>query len=390
MIYLDNNATTKVAPEVLAEMLPYFSESYQNASSVSGEVLGIKGAVARSRRALGYLAGVSDSRCVVFTSGATESNNWIASIIADKFPEPRHLVTSSIEHPSVIEPMRRLERQGWRLTVVPVDGNGIVRLHALKEALCPATALVSIMAANNESGVLQPVAELAALVKAHAPEAYFHTDATQMIGKLPVSFDDDWAQVDFVSLSGHKFHGPKGIGAVILHDETDVPSLILGGGQEDGRRSGTSNVPGIVGIGAAAGMLRKGLKGDVETMAHMRDRFERDLQTLFPDAVIHGRRAPRLPNTSCFSLPGCEANHLAELLASDGICVGTGSACSSGGLHPPRTLLEMGVGHDMAAAALRLSLSRYSTAQELSVFLDRLASLREAAHIPVEGAARAG
>ncbi len=383
MIYLDNNSTTKVAPEVLAEMLPHFSELYQNASSIAGEVLGVKRAMAQSRRAVARLVGASNPDCLVFTSGATESNNWVASIIAEMSPNPGHLVTSAIEHPSVIEPLRRLERQGWRLTVVPVDQNGVVQPEILGAALCAETALVSVMAANNETGVVQPVAELAALVKARAPRAYFHTDATQIVGKLPVSFDDAWADVDFFSLSGHKFHGPKGIGALFLREEVDAPPFLLGGGQEDGRRSGTSNVPAIAGLGAAAKLLQGGLAADACSMASLRDRFEQDLASVFPDAVVHGKDAPRLPNTSCFSLPGCEANHLAEMLAAAGVCVGIGSACSSGALHPPRTLLEMGVARALASAALRVSLSRYSTADDLAALLDRLAALRETARVPV-------
>jgi cysteine desulfurase len=384
MIYLDNNATTKLAPEALDAMLPYFSEVYQNPSSVVGEVLGVKSAIARARRSLASLLGLSEPNSLVFTSGATESNNWVVSIISEIFGAPRRLITSAVEHPSVIEPLRRLERLGWPLTVVPVDRNGVVRKDILEQSLTSETAFVSIMAANNESGVVQPVGDFAALVKELAPQAYFHTDATQMTGKLPVSFDDGWSQIDFLSLSGHKFHGPKGIGALVIRDGMDVPPWILGGGQEDGRRSGTSNAPSIIGIAVAADHARKNLAKDGAAIVQIRDWFEAEIQNRLPDVVIHGTNAYRLPNTSCFSIPGCDANHLAELLAGEGICLGTGSACSSGALHPPRTLLEMGVDHKLAAAALRLSLSRYSSQAEVQALIERLVVLRQTAILPMD------
>jgi cysteine desulfurase len=373
MIYLDNNATTKVAPEVVAAMLPFLSEAYQNASSVAGEVFGVKHAISRARGALARLLGVNDPWCLAFTSGATESNNWVINAIAEAVDKPEHLVTTAIEHASVLEPMRRLERRGWRLTVVPVNADGIVCLDQLQAALCPETALVSIMAANNETGVVQPISAVTHLIEEHAPQALLHTDATQMVGKIPFSLDANWARVDFLSLSGHKFHGSKGIGAIFIRQGLDLSPLLLGGGQEDGLRSGTSDVPSIVGLGAAADLAND--QRQTDGISGLRDQFERDLAALFPDAVIHGNKVNRLPNTSCFSLPGCDGNHLAEALAREGICVGTGSACSSGAIHPAKSLLAMGVEYGLATGTLRVSLSRYSTEEDLRTFLDQLVSI---------------
>jgi cysteine desulfurase len=325
--------------------------------------------------------GVDDPSRLALTSGATESNNWVINAASEAAAKPGRLVTTAIEHASVLEPMRRLERKGWRLTVVPVSADGVVRLDQLQAALCPETALVSIMAANNETGVVQPICELAHLVEEHAPQALLHTDATQMVGKIPFSLEDGWARVDFLSLSGHKFHGPKGIGALFIREGLELSPLLLGGGQEDGLRSGTSDVPSIVGLGAAADLAND--QSLTDQMRALRDEFERDLAALFPDVVIHCRHVARLPNTSCFSLPGCDGNHLAEALAQEGVCVGTGSACSSGALHPPKSLLEMGVEYGLAAGTLRVSLSRYSTVNELDVLLRRLAKLRESSRLAI-------
>ena len=376
MVYLDNNSTTNVPREVVEAMLPHFSDTFYNASSVAADIIGLNRVVANARREISLLIKASESSKIVFTSGATESNNWIAGLVSESHPKPRHLVASAIEHPSVIEPLRRLEKKGWELTLVPVDKHGVLDLPALKNVLSEETALVSVMAANNETGVIQPIGQAAQLVKARAPNAAFHTDATQVVGKLDICFDDAWENVDFVSISAHKFHGPKGVGALIFREGLNISSMLLGGEQQDGYRAGTLNIPGIVGMATAATLVRTSLREHMNAVASLRNAFEQTLKATFPDVIIHSAFVDRLCNTSCFSLPGLDANHATELLARNGICVGTGSACSSGALHPPRTLLAMGVDYELAGNALRVSLSRFSTAEDLSNLLLTLQRIR--------------
>jgi cysteine desulfurase len=271
--------------------------------------------------------------------------------------------------------MRRLESYGWRLTVLPVTTTGLISPSDLALALREDTVLVSIMAASNETGVIQPISELAAIVKEGAPTALFHTDATQMVGKCPMSLSTEFENVDLLSLSAHKFHGPKGCGALFIRDSIDFPAMLLGGGQENDRRSGTTNVAGVVGLGAAATLAGENM-GTTPRMQHLRDYFEDRLRERRPDVIIHGIESPRLPNTSSFSMPGHNASSLADELACQRIYVGRGSACSSGSPHPPRTLLEMGVEYTIAAAALRVSLSRYTQREELDCLLSKLTVAR--------------
>jgi cysteine desulfurase len=231
------------------------------------------------------------------------------------------------------------------------------------------------MTANNETGAIQSISTLSRLVKEMVPAALFHTDATQAVGKISISVDRDYSDVDLLSLSAHKFHGPKGIGALFIREGTKIAPLILGGGQENGRRSGTTNVPGAVGIGVASTLAAQALRQG-STVSDIRDRMETRLRNSFSDIVVHASQAPRLPNTSCFSLPGCSANSMADLLATKGFYVGTGSACSSGALEPPRTLIAMGVDYETARSALRVSLSRYSREEESESLVEALATAR--------------
>lgn len=374
--YLDNNATTPLSPGVLEAMRPFFEQLFHNPSSVGGEVVGLREAIGRARRQVSNLLGAAETGSLVFTSGATESNNWVVNGVADRCRAPGHVITSSVEHPSVIEPMRQLEDHGWDLTVLPVSPAGLVAPECLREALQANTALVSIMTANNETGVIQPVAELASVTKELAPKAVFHTDATQAVGKIRLCLTEELGNVDLLSLSAHKLHGPKGCGALFIREGTELRPLLVGGGQEDGWRSGTTNVPSVVGFGKAASEAQVNLS-HMEEVALRRDTFERELTRLFPDAIVHGVTAPRLPNTSCFSLPKCNASILAELLACSGIFVGTGSACSSGAIHPPKTLLAMGVEYELALCSIRLSLSHYTTPLEVRALLEELPSSRE-------------
>ena len=321
------------------------------------------------------MLGVPDPTSVVFTSGATESNNWAILGTTDAAGTPGHLIASSIEHPSVSEPLHRLKARGWRVSFLRVGDLGVVDPDDLARELRDDTVLVSIMAANNETGAIQPIRALSTLVKERHPSAVFHTDATQATGKIPVSLAQDYKHVDLLSLSAHKFHGPKGVGALFVREGTTLAPFIVGGGQENGRRSGTTNVPGVVGVGVAAALAAEGLCG-VNSISHLRDRFETGLRDRLPEAIVHATLAPRLPNTSCFSLPGCSANSLADVLATKGIFVGTGSACSFGSFRPPKTLTAMGIGYDIAVTALRVGLSRYTREEEIEALLDAIVACR--------------
>ena len=372
--YLDNNATTIVSPGVMEAMLPFFKERFHNVTSVAGEAEGLRSVLGQARRSVSDLLGLDEPEECIFTSGATEANNWAIYGIAESCRAAGHAITTGLEHPSVLEALHRLESHGWSVTILPPDKRGLISAESVKGALRADTRLVSVMMANHETGIIQPVAEIVSAVKAAAPAVTFHSDATQAIGKISVSLCGTLDAVDLVSLSSHKFHGPKGCGVLVVRGGVNLPPLLVGGGQEGGRRSGTTNLPAIVGCGVAALEARRHLANGSD-LAAMRDRFEAALCEVFPKAVIFGRNEPRLPNTSCFALPGHNANALVDRLALRGLYVGTGSACSSGALHPPRSLLAMGVSHPLASAAIRVSLSRYSLNEEL----DRLvAELGEA------------
>lgn len=365
MIYLDNNATTKPSLDVMEAMMFFLTDCYYNASASTSVFTGADQARDDAAKAMAELLNAEDSDCFTFTSGATESNNWILSSLR-KSGRLGHLITSTIEHASVSEPLGELARCGFRVREVPVDNQGVVCLEDLRKALRPDTTLVSIIAANNETGVLQPINEIGQMVRQYSPNAIFHTDATQAVGKVSIDLQVGWADVDIVSFSAHKFHGPKGVGGVYHRPGIDLPPLLLGGGQEDGRRSGTTNTAGLAGLAVAA----KGCKmNSAPVMKALRDQFEIELLSLFPGAQIHSMFAPRLFNTSCFSLAGVVGEDLVSDLAAIGILVGTGAACTSGALHPPKTLLAMKVSYECARAALRVSISRFTTIDDLRALL---------------------
>lgn len=353
VIYLDNNATTPVDPHVREAMLPFLGEQFGNPSSPHAPGRAAREAVEQARAQTASLVGARPDE-IAFTSGGTESiNTAIRGALAAQ-PGKRHIVTSAIEHSATKNLCEQLVREGCTVTWLPVDAGGLPDLAALVAALRDDTALVSVVWANNETGVLLPITEMARA--ADARRIVFHADAVQAAGKIPVDLSQ--LPVHLLSLSGHKIHGPKGVGALFVRSGLGLPPLLLGGGQEHGRRAGTENVSGIVGFGAAAEAAAAALGTAMPRVAALRDEFENGVRTRFPGARFHGDRVRRLPNTSNFALPGLAATDLLAALDRLGVCCSVGSACVSGAPHASHVLRAMGVGDEEARSSLRFSFSR--------------------------------
>jgi len=368
MIYLDNNATTRPAPEVLALMLPCFQDYYGNPSS--GHLLGIEadGALVVARERVARLLNASTAE-ITFNSGGTEGLNHVFKGVFEAIPKRRHFITTAVEHSAVLALGRWLRRQGAEVTVLKVDDEGRLDLAELERSIRPDTALVSLMAANNESGVIFPVAEAGEIVKARG--ALFHVDATQAAGRLPLDVAT-WP-VDLLNLSAHKFHGPKGAGALFIRRGLRISPLLLGGHQERDRRAGTENLPALVGMGLAAEMAQAGLK-DMARIESLRNHLESALLARVPDTRVFGAKSPRLPNTSLMGFEGLDGEALLLRLSERGICCSTGSACTTGQKEPSHVLQAMGLG-PLGKGALRISLSRYTTEGEIDAILGVLPEL---------------
>lgn len=364
-VYLDNNATTRVAPEVLARMLPFFRESFGNPSSMHGFGKGPALAVAEARRAVQALVGAADASEIVFTSGGTEANATAihAGLAAD--PARREIVTSAVEHPAILALCARLAQEGVTVHLIPVDRYGRLDLDAYRAAVGPQTALVSLMWANNETGTVFPVEGLAEI--ARAAGALFHTDAVQAAGKLQMALRG--TDIDMLSLSAHKLHGPKGIGALYVRKGVPLQPLLRGGKQERGRRAGTENVPGIVGFGAAADLAAK---ADRLGLAALRDELERGILARVPRSAVLGDVLDRLPNTSCIAFDFVEGEAILMMLDRAGIAVSAGAACASGAMEPSHVIRAMKVPFTAAHGAIRFSLSRETTAAEIRRVLEVL------------------
>ena len=377
MIYLDNNATTQPAPEVREAMLPHLFGEFGNPSSPHAAGMAAKRAVGEARAQVAALVGAKAAD-ILFTASATEANHTallgtLRAVAAER-PERRHLVTTAVEHPSTLMLAEDLERQGWRVTVLPVDGTGTIALSDLRDAVTPGTALVSIQWANNETGAIQPVGAAADVAQARG--ALFHTDAVQAAGRLPIKVDA--VNADLLTLSAHKMHGPKGIGALCIRRGVPFAPLIHGH-QERRRRGGTENVPAIVGFGVAAERAAATV-AEAGGMAILRDRLERGVLAACPGSRINGEGAVRLSNTSNirFANPQgrpLDAEELLMRLDRAGIAVSMGAACASGGSAPSHVLTAMGLSPAEAAASLRFSLSRYSTAEEVESVLNEFPAL---------------
>ncbi len=368
-VYLDNNATTRTDPEVVAKMLPFFSEEFGNASSSHGFGVEVSGAVREARRSVQALLGAAHDHEVVFTSGGTESDN--AAILAGLAAREGRdeIVTTAVEHPAILSIVEHLQKtRGVTVHLIGVDARGRIDLDAFRAALGPKTAIVSAMWANNETGTLFPIEELARL--AHESGALFHTDAVQAVGKIPI--DLKTTQIDFLSLSGHKLHGPKGIGALYVRKGTKFAPFLRGGHQERARRGGTENTPGIVGLGAAAELARLRLQEDAAHIAALRDRLEAGVTQRIAQCQISGDVDNRLVNTSNIAFSDIEGEAILTHLDRAGIAASTGSACTAGSTEPSHVLRAMNVPEEALHGAIRFSFSRENTIEEVDDVLETL------------------
>jgi len=373
-IYLDNSATTPLDPAVLEAMMPYLTTDFGNASSIHTYGQKAKMAVDRARHQVAALINAARPNEILFTSGGTESNNLaIRGLLEANSRHGRHIILSAIEHPAVESVCEDLEKQGAELTVLPVYDNGIVRIEDVRDAVREDTVLITVMAANNEIGTLQPIREIGALVRdirSTGKKIWFHTDAVQAFGKVPLDVDE--IGCDLLSFSGHKINGPKGIGGLYVRRGVRLHTQNIGGRQERGTRAGTENVPGIVGLGEAAELAGESLADLEARVRSIRDRLESHILEAVRDSFPNGDRNSRLPNIANISFRSIEGEALLIALDMQGIAVSTGSACSSGSLEPSPVIRALGHGDEMARGAIRFSLGRQNTAEEIEKLLELL------------------
>ena len=381
-VYVDNNATTAIAPEVLGVMQPYLTSDYFNPSSMYDAARSSAEAIESARRTVASCLGGIDPDQIIFTGSATESNNAALFGTVQANPERRHVITTTIEHPSVLEIGKELERRGLEVTFLSVDRNGELVFDDYIRALRSDTLMVSIMMANNETGVCYPVAELARIAKETDPGIVVHTDATQALGKLPVDLQGELQHVDLLSFSGHKIHAPKGVGSLFVRRGTRWRPFILGGHQEKGRRAGTENVPYIVGLAKACELAIAGVADEQSRVRNMRDRLQKALVERIPAVEVNGKQAAvRLPNTLNLAFHGIEGEAILFELSRHGICASSGSACTSGTLDPSHVLKAMQVPFTAIHGSVRISLSRYNNEDDIEriieVLPDIIARLRK-------------
>jgi cysteine desulfurase len=371
-VYLDNNATTQVAPEVLEAMLPYYSELYGNPSSMHSFGGQVAQQIREAREKVAALIGATPDE-IIFTSCGTESDNAaIRSALATN-PEKKHIVTSRVEHPAIRSLFANMAGQGYRVTELPVDKNGILDMEQLVASLTPDTAVVSLMWANNETGVIFPVEKAAELV--HERGILFHSDAVQSTGKIPIDMKKN--SIDMLSISGHKLHAPKGIGVLYIRRGTKFSPFMIGGHQEKGRRGGTENTPSIIGLGKASELAAGHLVTEDTTVRRLRDRLEAALLNRIPQSRVNGDLLQRLPNTTNISFEFVEGEGILLLMNEYGICASSGSACTSGSLQPSHVLRAMGVPFTMAHGSIRFSLSIYNTEEEIDFVIEKLPPIIE-------------
>lgn len=373
LIYLDNAATTKTAPEVVDAMLPYFTEMYGNPSSVYSFSQKSKEAITKARETIAGAIGAASNE-IYFTAGGSEADNWALKAAAEAYrTKGNHIITTKIEHHAILHTCEWLEKQGFEVTYLDVDENGTVKLSELKKAIRPETILISVMFANNEIGTLQPIAEIGKLAKEHG--ILFHTDAVQAFGQVPIQVDE--LHIDMLSASAHKLNGPKGIGLLYIRKGVKIRSFVHGGAQERKRRAGTENVPGIVGFGAAVERAVRTMEERTAKETELRDYLIERMLKEVPYTRLNGHRFHRLPNNTNFSFQFIEGESLLIMLDMDGICGSSGSACTSGSLDPSHVLLAIGLPHEIAHGSLRLTLSEETTKEELDYVVESVKRIVE-------------
>ena len=366
-IYVDNNATTRVAPEVLEEMLPYFTELYGNPSSMHSFGGNVARKIKEARERVAEMIGATPGE-ILFTSCGTESDSTAIRAALISNPDKKHIIASRVEHPAIKNLFENLAKNGYRVTFVPVDSKGVLDLDYLYGHLDDDTAVVSIMWANNESGVIFPIEEIAQAVNAKG--VVFHTDAVQAVGKVPV--DMKKVKADMLSLSGHKIHAPKGIGALYIRKGTKFSPFLIGGHQESGRRGGTENVASIIGLGKASELALSHLNEMKTRIKKLRDKLEDTLPKAVPNTMINGDKDQRLPNTSSIGFEFVEGEAILLMMDEFGICASSGSACTSGSLEPSHVLRAMGVPFTAAHGSIRFSLSIYNTEEEIDFIIEKV------------------
>lgn len=368
MIYLDNAATTKTAPEVVDAMLPYFSEYYGNASTIYSLGAESKKAMDHARQTIADSLGAKPEE-IYFTAGGSESDNWALKATAEAYASKgKHIITTKIEHHAILHTCEYLEKRGFEITYLNVDRDGLISLDELKAAIRPDTILISVMFANNEIGTIEPIAEIGEIAKEHG--VLFHTDAVQAYAQVPINVDE--MHIDMLSASGHKLNGPKGIGFLYIRKGVKIRSFVHGGAQERSRRAGTENIPGIVGLGAALERAMRIMDTKTRKEIELRDYLIGRLENEIPHCWLNGHRTKRLPNNINFSFLFIEGESMLIMLDMKGICASSGSACTSGSLDPSHVLLAIGLKHEEAHGSLRLTLSEESTKEEMDIVAEEV------------------
>ena len=368
MIYLDNAATTKTAPEVVDAMLPYFSEYYGNVSTIYSLGAESKKAMDHARQTIADSLGAKPEE-IYFTAGGSESDNWALKATAEAYASKgKHIITTKIEHHAILHTCEYLEKRGFEITYLNVDRDGLISLDELKAAIRPDTILISVMFANNEIGTIEPIAEIGEIAKEHG--VLFHTDAVQAYAQVPINVDE--MHIDMLSASGHKLNGPKGIGFLYIRKGVKIRSFVHGGAQERSRRAGTENIPGIVGLGAAVERAMRIMDTKTRKEIELRDYLIGRLENEIPHCWLNGHRTKRLPNNINFSFLFIEGESMLIMLDMKGICASSGSACTSGSLDPSHVLLAIGLKHEEAHGSLRLTLSEESTKEEMDIVAEEV------------------